>query len=55
MSVYNLGINWLIKGHNGKMSLNYENRPVYRNGLVANELDKDGRKGAWTLQYQISI
>ncbi|OJV21006.1 MAG: hypothetical protein BGO21_08955 [Dyadobacter sp. 50-39] len=54
-NVYNLGVNWLMKGHNGKLSLNYENRPVYRNASVANELEKSGRKGSWILQYQISI
>jgi hypothetical protein len=55
MNVFNLGVNWLIKGNNGKMTLNYENRPVYRNSLVANELEKYARRGSWTLQYQISI
>jgi len=54
-NIYNLGVNWLIKGHNGKMSLNYENRPVYKSASVVNELAKNGRKGSWTLQYQISI
>jgi hypothetical protein len=44
MNVFNLGVNWLIKGVNGKMTLNYENRPVYRNSLVANELEKYGKK-----------
>ncbi|TDE11119.1 hypothetical protein [Dyadobacter psychrotolerans] len=55
MNLYNLGINWLIKGHNGKLTLNYENRPVYRSGSVVNGLIKDGRKGSWILQYQVSI
>ena len=55
MNLYNLGVNWLIKGNNGKLTLNYENRPVYKASTVANELAKDGRKGSWILQYQISI
>ncbi|WP_031528643.1 hypothetical protein [Dyadobacter crusticola] len=55
MSVFNVGLNWLIKGHNGKMSLNYENRPIYRNSNVVNELEASGRRGAVTLQYQVSI
>jgi hypothetical protein len=55
MNVFNVGLNWLIKGHNGKMTLNYENRPVYRNSAAANELESAGRRGAVTLQYQISI
>ncbi|KAA6440595.1 hypothetical protein FEM33_08395 [Dyadobacter flavalbus] len=55
MNVYNLGVNWLIKGHNGKMSLNFENRPVYKASAVPNELASHGRKSAFVLQYQISI
>ncbi|WP_439554867.1 hypothetical protein [Dyadobacter sp.] len=55
MSVFNVGLNWLIKGHTGKMSLNYENRPVYRSSSVVNELEANGRRGAVTLQYQVSI
>lgn len=55
MNLYNVGVNWIIKGNNAKLTLNYENRPVYKNGVVANELVKDGRKGAWILQYQVSI
>jgi len=55
MNLYNIGINWLIKGHNGKLTLNYENRPIYNSSSVPNKLAKDGRKGAWILQYQIAI
>lgn len=55
MNVYNLGVNWLIKGHNGKLSLNFENRPVFKASAVPNELISDGRKSAVILQYQISI
>lgn len=55
MNLYNLGVNWLIKGNSSKMTLNYENRPVYRAGSNTNELVTNGRRGAWILQYQISI
>lgn len=56
MNVWNVGINWLIKGHNGKMTVNYENRPVYKNSAIqANILEKTGHRGAWVMQYQISI
>ncbi|SEJ64679.1 hypothetical protein SAMN04487995_5718 [Dyadobacter koreensis] len=55
MNLYNLGVNWVIKGNNSKLTLNYENRPVYKNGVEFNELVKDGRKASWILQYQISI
>ncbi|MCF2496582.1 hypothetical protein [Dyadobacter chenhuakuii] len=55
LNVYNVGVNWLIKGHTGKISLNYENRPVYQASTVANELAACTRRGTFVLQYQISI
>jgi len=56
MTVWNTGLNWLIKGHNGKLSLDYQSRPVYENsGSDINQLNKTGRKGALVLQYQINI
>lgn len=55
LNVYNLGVNWLMKGHNGKISLNYENRPVYRSSTVSTELESYTRRGAFVLQYQVSI
>ena len=27
--VYDIGLNWLIKGHNSKFTFNYQNRPIY--------------------------
>ncbi len=56
MNVWNMGVNWLIKGHNGKVTINYENRPVYVNdSSVLNILTKSGHRGAVVMQYQISI
>ncbi|MCF2491258.1 hypothetical protein [Dyadobacter sp. CY347] len=55
LNVYNVGVNWLIKGHTGKISLNYENRPVYQASTLANELTAYTRRGTFVLQYQISI
>jgi hypothetical protein len=55
MNLYNVGVNWLIKGHNGKLTLNYENRPVYKTSNIPNEISAEGRRSAWILQYQISI
>lgn len=55
MNLYNAGVNWLIKGHTAKLSLNYENRPMYRVSTNPNRLRSDGRRGALILQYQISI
>ena len=55
MNLYNLGVNWLIGGHTAKLSLNYENRPIYRAADTANMLTTSGRRGALIMQYQISI
>jgi hypothetical protein len=53
MNVFDIGINWLLKGHTSKFSLDYQNRPVYEN--KAGDLVKTANKGQVVLQYQISI
>jgi hypothetical protein len=53
MIVYNLGVNYYINGHSNKLSLNYENRPVFQ--TINNNLKVDERKGMIVLQYQIEI
>ena len=29
MNFYDLGVNWLLPGHTSKLTLSYQNRPVY--------------------------
>lgn len=53
MVVYDLGINCYFKGHSNKLSLGYQNRPVFQN--INNQLKVDERKGMFVLQYQIEI
>jgi len=53
MIVYDLGINYFFKGHSNKMTLGYQNRPIYQ--LTNNQLKVDERKGMIVLQYQIEI
>jgi hypothetical protein len=53
MNVYSVGLNWLIKGHGSKLSLDYQSRPVYED--QGGELIKTERKSQIVLQYQISI
>lgn len=54
MLIFDLGLNWLIKGHNSKLSLDYQNRPTYQ--LNSNgEVSTDSRKNCVILQYQIFI
>ncbi|HEX8530505.1 MAG TPA: hypothetical protein VF646_10795, partial [Cytophagales bacterium] len=54
MAVFNVGLNWLIRGHNSKFSLDYQNRPVYR-ASPEGELAAAGRRGAVVLQYQVFL
>jgi len=51
MTVFGLGVNWFVKGNNSKISLDYQNRPVYF--LVGNNLIRNSsREGQYVLQYQ---
>lgn len=54
MTMYEFGLNWLIKGHGTKLSLNYQSRPIF-NQNNTNELVSVDRKGMTVLQLQISI
>lgn len=54
MTMYEFGLNWLIKGHGTKLSLNYQSRPVFNQNNI-NELVSTERKGMTVLQLQISI
>lgn len=48
MNFYSSGLTWLINGHKSKVTMAYENRPVfYTNG------DQTQRQGSFVLQYQI--
>jgi hypothetical protein len=48
VNVFDVGVNYLIKDHNSKLTLNYQNRPVFDSGY-----NKSGSKGQVLLQYQI--
>jgi len=51
MTVFDLGMNWFIKGHTSKFTLDYQNRPVY--DPVGADLVSSSRKSQVVLQYQI--
>ncbi len=51
MNVFNAGVNWLMKGHSSKLSLDYQLRPVYE--PQGNELKKTTNSSQVVLQYQI--
>lgn len=50
-NTYNIGLNWFMEGHRSKISLDYQNRPVYR----ISDQKIDSRQGMLTLQFQIAI
>lgn len=51
MNVYALGVNWLLKGHTAKFSLDYQLRPTY--AVSGTDLIRDsGMKSQVVLQYQ---
>jgi len=56
MAVFDVGINWLIKGHNSKFALDYQNRPYFSQVLASVDVPKEtARKGMVVLQYQLSF
>jgi hypothetical protein len=54
MNVFNIGINWLLKGHNSKLTFDYQNRPVF-NTNASGEIVKTSTRGQFVLQYQIAF
>lgn len=51
MNVINIGINWLLKGHSSKITVDYQNRPVFEGS--GTDLVRAGNKSQVVLQYQI--
>ena len=50
MVFYDVGMNWLLSGHQSKLTLAYQNRPLFNT-----HGDLIDRKGAWIAQYQIFL
>lgn len=51
MNVYDLGVNWLIKGHTSKITLDYQSRPYFEQQGTG--INRAGRKSQVVMQYQI--
>lgn len=54
VTTYGAGVNWLISGHNQKITFAYQSRPIFKaqaNGDVTNT----ERKGEWIIQYQLAF
>lgn len=48
------GVNWLMAGHAQKLSLGWQNRPVF-SADVNGELRSSGTRNMFVLQYQVSL
>jgi hypothetical protein len=51
MFQYDAGINWYISGYRSKLTLNYQNRPIFS----STDLKESDRKSMVVLQFQIAI
>lgn len=54
MVVGDVGVNWLMQGHTQKLSLDFQNRPVFA-ANTAGDLKQTTRKSALILQYQTAF
>lgn len=48
---YDAGLNWYISGYRSKLTLNYQNRPIFS----SSDLKESNRKSMIVLQFQIAI
>ena len=55
MNYWELGTNWLLKGHNSKLTLTYQNRPVYETVAGSYKAAHTGSKSGVVLQYQVFL
>jgi hypothetical protein len=55
VGVFNMGVNWLIRGHNAKISFDYQNRPFFQQNADKTAVEQTGRYGTFVLQYQMSF
>lgn len=55
MFYWDAGVNWLLKGHTSKLTLAYQNRPVYQVMAGTGNAEISTRKSAAVLQYQVFL
>lgn len=53
VNVWSVGVNYFIKGHSSKFTLDYQRRPIYE--PAGNDFQYIGERGQVVLQYQISF
>lgn len=52
---YGIGLNYFVTGHNAKLTLEYQARPVYTQATAADPIKLDGYKGEIILQTHIFL
>jgi hypothetical protein len=55
MLYWDAGINWLLKGHNSKLTFAYQMRPLFYRVDGIDKARQQGSKGAWVMQYQVFL
>ena len=56
VTVYDLGINWIMGGSNSKISLDYQSRPIFNTDASGNISEtQSARRGQVVLQYQLAF
>jgi hypothetical protein len=57
VTVYDIGVNWLIGGQNSKISLDYQSRPIFNQNTTTGDISetKSARRGQVVLQYQVTF
>jgi hypothetical protein len=53
MYTFDVGINWLLKGHNSKFTLDYQNRPFFSQAVNTDPIKQSTRRSCVILQYQV--
>ncbi|MBK6666509.1 MAG: hypothetical protein IPG48_10235 [Saprospiraceae bacterium] len=50
---WGLGMNYFVTGHNAKLTLEYQTRPIYK--TVGTDIVKDGSKGQFIFQTHVFL
>ncbi|MBC7892841.1 MAG: hypothetical protein H7Y12_11545 [Sphingobacteriaceae bacterium] len=54
VNFYDLGLNWLLTGHNAKLTLAYQSRPIYTStAQFPTHYRRTENKGATIVQFQV--
>ena len=54
--VYDIGVNWIMRGNSSKISLDYQSRPIFDTNINGDVREtRSARRGQLVLQYQLSF